>query len=203
VLRRAPSDQYDKLLKETPLGYVEMRMEFGREGRHGRWLRTLNAVVRINGVLFMHGGVSPRTASMSCAAMNETIRREVTTELDKGRADPKTTLSASDDGPLWYRGLALEPDTFASTLDDILAKQRAQVIVIGHTVVDDGRIRTRFDGKVIQIDTGMQAAYVATGRASALEIARGVFTAIYQDRRDTLPVKPAETAAAAGAPAAQ
>ena len=36
-----------------------------------------------------------------------------------------------------------------------------------------GRIRVRFGGKVIQIDTGMQTQYVATGRASALEIKDG------------------------------
>ena len=47
-----------------------------------------------------------------------------------------------------------------------------------------GRITTRFDGRVIQIDTGMQPAYVQGGRASALEIARGEATAIYVDRRD-------------------
>ena len=36
------------------------------------------------------------------------------------------------------------------------------------------------------MDTGMQPAYVAKGRASALEIRGNVFTAIYVDRRDVL-----------------
>ena len=49
-----------------------------------------------------------------------------------------------------------------------------------------GRARVRFGGKVIQIDTGMQPAYSPTGRASALEMSGGVFTAIYEDRRDVL-----------------
>jgi len=47
-----------------------------------------------------------------------------------------------------------------------------------------GRIASRFDGRVIQIDTGMQPAYVQGGRASALEIRDGEAVAIYADRRD-------------------
>ena len=58
--------------------------------------------------------------------------------------------------------------------------------MVGHTVDDAGRITTRFGGRVIQIDTGMQPAYVQDGRASALEIARGEATAIYVDRRDPI-----------------
>jgi len=90
------------------------------------------------------------------------------------------------DGPLWYRGLAEESDAFAPTVDDILAKQKASAIVVGHTVTPDGRVRVRFGGKVIQIDTGMQPAYVQNGRASALQIDHGTLTAIYADRRDVV-----------------
>ena len=69
------------------------------------------------------------------------------------------------------------------------------MIVIGHTVVQEGRISVRFGGTVMQIDTGMQPAYTPTGRASALEISHGVFTAIYEDRRDALAVGAKELAA--------
>jgi hypothetical protein len=181
----------DDEVKDVPLGYVEMRLALGRDGKYGEWFRTLNTVVKINGILFVHGGLSPATAGMSCDEINRTIRREITTDLDKTRAAPLTSLAARDDGPLWYRGLALEPDTFAPTVDDILSKQKASTIVIGHTVVEGGRIRVRFGGKVIQIDTGMQPAYVPTGRASALEIRNGVFTAIYADQHEPLSGAPA------------
>jgi calcineurin-like phosphoesterase family protein len=184
----------------TPLGFVELRLAFGRNGDYGTWLRKLNAVVKINGILFLHGGISAAVAGMSCDVINATVRRELTTDLDKTRAAPLQSLSAREDGPLWYRGLAQEPDSFASSVDDILTKQNAHAIVIGHTVVPDGRMRARFGGKVVQIDTGMQPAYIPTGRASALEIQHGVFTAIYEDRRDVLSGSPAETAVAAPVP---
>ena len=95
----------------------------------------------------------------------------------------------------------MQPETPASQVDDLLAKQRARAVVIGHTVAAGGRIAPRFDGRLFQIDTGMQPAYVPTGAASALEIARGVFTAIYEDRRDVLVPAPADPAG--GAPASR
>jgi hypothetical protein len=190
-----------ELLKEFPLGMLEMRVAFGRTGHYGEWIRKLNAVVKVNGIVFVHGGISPAVATMSCDAINTAVRRELTTDIDKVRAEPLASLGAREDGPLWYRGLADEPDTFEPQVDDILAKQRARAIVVGHTVVRDGRIRARFGAKVIQIDTGMQTQYVATGRASALEIKDGAFTAIYQDRRDALANVPQDTPAAAPVPA--
>lgn len=199
VASAAPSER-PQLLKDTPLGFVEMRIAFGRAGAYGKWLRTLDVVARIDGVLFLHGGVSPAVAGLSCQEINATVKQELGADLDKTRAAPLASLAAREDGPLWYRGLAVEPESFAPQVDDILAHERARAIVIGHTVVPGGRILTRFGGKVIQIDTGMQAAYVPTGCASALEIRGGVFTAIYTDRRDILSVSPLDTPKAALVP---
>jgi hypothetical protein len=182
----------DQLLKEIPLGLVEMRVAFGRSGHYGEWLRKLDTAVRINGVLFLHGGISPDIAGMPCDVLNTAVRREMTADIEKVRNAPLESLSARENGPLWYRGLAQEPEAFASSVDDILAKQNARAIVIAHTIAPDARITARFGGKVVQIDTGMQPAYVEKGRASALEIRDGVFTAIYTDRRDVLFTLPAD-----------
>jgi len=189
----AKADVRDQLMKSTPLGFVEMRVAFGRQGDYGHWLRKLDAVVKINGVIFLHGGISPAVAPLSCDAINKTVQTELASDLDKTRAAPLSSLVAREDGPLWYRGLAQQPDTFAPQVDEILSTQNAKTMVIAHTVVPAGRILTRFGGKVIQIDTGMQPAYVPTGQASALEIRNGVFTAIYQDRREVLLGAPTET----------
>jgi hypothetical protein len=190
VAENVPKERRDQFLKETPLGQVEMMVAFGRQGLYGQWLRTLPVVIKINGVLFLHGGISPATADMSCEALNTAAQRELTEDLEKTREDSLHSLVGGEDGPLWYRGLAEEPDAFAPTVDDILARQKASTIVIGHTISPDFRIRSRFGGRVFQIDTGMNPAYVPQGRASALEIQKGVFTAIYADRRDVLPAPP-------------
>ncbi|OFV93204.1 MAG: hypothetical protein A3G76_05945 [Acidobacteria bacterium RIFCSPLOWO2_12_FULL_65_11] len=193
----APNIRND-LLRQTPLGYVEMRLAFGRQGIYGQWLGQHDVMIKINGLVFIHAGIPPALAGLTCDIVNTTIRREITTDLEKTLADPLASLSGlgREDGHLWNRDLALEPDAFAPWVDEVLAKQNARAIVIAHTVTPDGRIRVRFDGKVFQIDTGMQPAYVPTGRAAALNIERGVFTAVYQDRQDVLRSAPAPAPAA-------
>ena len=183
---QSPKADRDRLNKETPLGWVEMRAAMGRRGDYGPWLRTHDAVVRINGILFLHGGISAKVAGRSCSDINATVRRELGADEDETRADPLASLAASADGPLWYRGEAQEPDTFEPAFDNILRDQHARAMVVAHTVVPGGRIRTRFGDRLFLIDTGMQPAYVPDGRASALVVEGNTVTAVYTDSRDSL-----------------
>jgi len=95
-------------------------------------------------------------------------------------------LTVSDTGPLWFRGLARDPDAdmepLATRITDAFGVAR---IVIGHTT-QPGKIVQRFDGKVCLIDTGMLKGYIEGGRASALEIQDGHVRAIYPDGVETL-----------------
>jgi hypothetical protein len=172
--------------QQLPLGGLELRTAFGRQGSYGEWLRKHDGVVRINGIVFLHGGISPAVAPMTCDQINDTVRREIGNDIDKTRSAPLQSLAAREDGPFWYRGLAMLPDTETATIDNILSQQHARAIVVAHTVTVDGKIRSRFDGRVFQIDTGMQPAYVPFGRPSALEFIGAKVTAIYLDHRDTL-----------------
>jgi Calcineurin-like phosphoesterase len=199
-LKPATDEELARLIQQTPLGQVEMRQAFGRQGEYGRWLRHQPTVVKIDEFVFVHGGISPAVAPMPCAAINEQVERDLTSDLDKTREAPLETLTARVDGPLWYRGLAQEPETFTPQVDDILTKQAARAIVIGHTVALTGRITLRFGGRVILLDTGMQPAYAQGGRASALEIVKGEASAIYVDRRDPIAL-PNRTGASQPAPA--
>ena len=65
---------------------------------------------------FLHGGVSESVAPLGCDGINGAV----TKELASLPTDPQAMaalLGASETGPLWYRGLAQEPeDTFAPTL---------------------------------------------------------------------------------------
>jgi len=185
VIDNSPAEARERLEQETPLGMVEMIRAFGPDQDLGAYVRTLNAVVRINGIVFLHGGISPSVAAMTCTAINDTVRRELGRDFEKTRRTPATSLTAGEDGPLWYRGLANEPDTFAPEVRKILDAQRARAIVVGHSA-EPGPIRSRFGHTVFLIDTGMQPAYLADGRASALEIKGGVFTAIYKDGRQVI-----------------
>ncbi len=88
-------------------------------------------------------------------------------------------VSMSPNGPLWYRGLAQQPEApLEKKLSEMLAKLKVSHIVMGHTVVSREGITPRFSGQVFLIDTGMLASYFQ-GRASALEIQDGRFKALY------------------------
>ena len=90
-------------------------------------------------------------------------------------------LLISQDSPLWYRGLALGPEEkLEKSLDKMLRRLNVHYIVAAHTVRPKFNVMTRFNNRVFLIDTGMLHSYYG-GRASALEIQSGRFTAYYAD----------------------
>jgi hypothetical protein len=177
----------ERFMRNVSPGFIEMQQAFGPAGEYGKWLRERHALVRINGIAFVHGGVDAATAALGCAGINEAVKRDVTLP----QATPEQLaqmLSTSDTGPLWYRGLATEPEpVFAPQAAAVLRTLGARAIVIGHTVNDGFRIRSRFDGRVVQIDTGMLGGmWYPGGAASALEIRGDALTAIYEKAREPL-----------------
>jgi len=195
VARRAKAEEKpfdeaafrEQFMKEIPLGYVEMRQAFGPAGEYAKWLRERHAVVKINGIVFVHGGINAATAALGCAGINEAVRRDLMV-ANPTPEQALTMLSSSETGPLWYRGLAEEPDpAFAPEVTNILSLLGARAIVVGHTFPAGFRMVTRFDGRVIQIDTGMLGgSFYPGGVASALEIRGDALTAIYQNGRERL-----------------
>ena len=176
-----------EFLKKTPLGFIERQVAFGPTGEYGKWLRKHNAIVRINRIVFAHGGISPSTSQLGCKAINDKVRADLTKDIEKTLAAPLRSLVASPDGPLWYRGLAqMDERAFGPQVDSILTRLKARAIMDGHTVMAGGHITTRFHGKVFLIDTGMLSSVYAGGRASALEFRDDVATAIYVDGREHL-----------------
>ena len=188
---RQPFDEVDyraRFLKEVPLGFLEMSQAFAAKGDYGPWMRARPVMAMVNGVAFLHGGVSDTVAPLGCDGINGAVGKE----LAALPTDPQALaalLGASETGPLWYRGLAQEPeDTFAPTLTGILQRLGARAIVVGHTPVLPGKIGTRFGGRVVQIDTGMlNGTFYPTGVPAALELHGTTATAIYLDRREPLP----------------
>jgi hypothetical protein len=91
------------------------------------------------------------------------------------------------DGPLWYRGLATLPDDQQPAIEAMLKRAGARRIVVGHTPqLPGGKIRARFGGLAVLIDTGMLNSYFKGGQPSALELQDGRMTAIYSSGREPL-----------------
>lgn len=169
---------------ETPLGLVEMHRAFSPKGEYGAWLRTKRAFIKLNGILFVHGGFSPAVAAGGCAALATRTR----VELQAATLDATTTveLLQREDGPLWYRGLVNGTATEAE-VTGVLTALGAKAIVVGHSSTKDGRIQPHFGGRVVAIDTGMLGGtFYPNGAPSALEITGDTMTAIYIGRKEPI-----------------
>lgn len=84
------------------------------------------------------------------------------------------------DGPLWYRGsVSCGRLIEEHRLDAALAALGANRVVVGHTPTLSRRVLQRFDGLIIEIDTGMLNSYY-DGRGHALVLEGDTVTVVSQ-----------------------
>jgi len=171
-----------KYQDEHPLGWVEHRLAFQQDGKYGKWLRRQNAIIKINDVIFLHGGISPKYAALTRPEINTRVRKELAdfSKLAKG-------IVTDDEGPLWYRGMAQLPEDdreMADLLPRVLSAHQARHIVIGHT--PQLAVTPRFGGKVIAIDVGLSKPF--DGPPAFLLIEDGKYFAVHRGHRLDLPV---------------
>ncbi|MCX6628163.1 MAG: metallophosphoesterase [Candidatus Solibacter sp.] len=166
---------------EHPLGWFEHRFGFGPKGTYGKWIRSHLTVVKINDTLYLHGGISPRYASVPWTRINEMVAAELNDLTTIKEGSPVT----AEDGPLWYRGMAQDEGADISAhVDQVLATQGVKRVVIGHTPTG-GAIVPRFGGKVIVIDAGLTAVY--GGNRAALLLEGDSAYAIHRGQKIALP----------------
>jgi hypothetical protein len=187
-----PETYREEWNKTHPPGWVEHRQAWDPAWNpEGELLkRTLQSkvAVQVNDMVFLHGGISGSYCQNSLQSLTDMVVNKLK------NFDPANTGILEDpNGPLWYRGLsgslpAATPETVAA----ILQQHNAKHIVVGHTPTG-GAIFTRYDGAVIQIDTGMSKAY--GGHPAYLEAtAEGLFAG-YPEGKIPLPSADSERAA--------
>jgi hypothetical protein len=166
---------------EAALAYIQ---NFNR--RYGKWLLQKNCVIKINDIVFAHGGISLRYSSWKLKDINDLLRMELwayalrpTNPLIGGQPfQPKMVYNP--ESPLWYRqdSVASQPE-----IDEILANLGARRMIIGHNFAGAGGgspiIRqedsvARFENKVWMIDTGIGYSDIG-GTLYALIIDQGNF----------------------------
>lgn len=179
-----PDDFREQWYAQRPLGWVEHRQawnpQWNPDGEMFRWVADARVAVQINDAIFVHGGISGHYCRDTLASMTERAQAD----LARGNPDDESILT-DQYGPLWYRGLAgVAPEAPSDTVDEILRNHDARHIVIGHTPTG-GFIRPRYDGRVIQIDTGISSAY--GGHVAYLEITPEGLFAGYRPGKVELP----------------
>jgi hypothetical protein len=161
----------------------------GFNGRYGDWLIKKNAVIKINDIVYVHGGLSEAMSKWPLREINQVLRDEL--EFFQGRMrNPRQfarpfhpRLVYDPDSPLWFRGLATKSETSAEgEVDRILGRLGARAIVTGHNyfaynggtspVLSRASV-SRFHEKVWIMDTGISGSY--GGLPSALIYDQGEF----------------------------
>ncbi len=136
---------------------------------YGPWLLTHNAVIKINDIVFAHGGVSEAFSTIPLQKTNDDLRDELGMAVRGTNFNPQILFASNN--PLWYRDLALkDEEIMKGDVDRILGNLKAAHMVVGHSQQGYQSLGTmeRFGGKIWVIDTGISSTL--GGRYSALII---------------------------------
>lgn len=179
-LKQVPETDRAQWEGAHPLGWFEHRSAFAPNGVYGKWIRGHHAVIKVNDMIFMHGGISPKYAKTELKKINQQVSEELEdfSKLQGGMVmDPE--------GPLWYRGLAQGNEAALGThVRGVLERLNASYIVVGHTVTQ-GMVTPRFGGQVLLIDVGLSKVYGS--RPACLIVEGGKRYALHRGNKLELP----------------
>jgi len=159
-LRYVDSTYTEGIVKAWGISYPDL---FGPDMELGRWLRSKHTVIKLNDVLFVHGGMPPKVAArdVSLKAINQ-FTRETIDSRSYERVfieELRRHYDHTDESMFWYRGYhkaqaGKYPKVTPEQLDAILDTYDVSTIVVGHTGVD--RIESLYEGRVIGIDVPLE-----------------------------------------------
>ncbi|HEX9631384.1 MAG TPA: metallophosphoesterase [Gemmatimonadales bacterium] len=143
--------------------YVGVRYQdlFGPEMELGRWLRSKPFVLKLNDIVFVHGGLAPELAArgLDIARLNAIGRESLDLSSVALTFSDLPRLMFGTTGPLWYRGYLYPLNgryaaTTSEELDTVLRFYGATTVVVGHTEV--GQVMRLHDGRVYAIDVSLE-----------------------------------------------
>ncbi|MCG8607001.1 metallophosphoesterase [bacterium] len=130
----------------------------------GRWLASKPGLIKINEILFAHGGVDPVYRDWTLQAFNDSLRAFMQEDMFQDLLQDSVQLATRADSIRYYRRLIfffdensvfwnrayVMSDTLKNELKDILKRFKSRVHVVAHTALPT--IRQFYDGKVIAVD---------------------------------------------------
>lgn len=147
--------KYKKMSKRLMINYPRF---FKEDTELGKWLRSLNSVVKINDLLFVHGGISPEMIEKdrTLNQINEEIRMSLKPDHGKTQAELMKEVYFPGN-PLWYRGYLMKTRNYSiitdEELDKVLNYYKVIRIFFGHTEVET--IRFLKEGRLVAMNVPM------------------------------------------------
>ncbi|UCC73693.1 MAG: metallophosphoesterase [Gemmatimonadota bacterium] len=153
-LRYVNQKYFDGIARRTKIMYQDL---YGPHMELGRWLRSKNSAIRLNGIIFVHGGIGPHIVErgLSLEEINAEAREHIDLRSYQIVFDDTPIFWYGSGGPFWYRGYHEPKEGWYSlaTPDDvqaILAYYGAHAVVVGHTEID--QVDRLQDGYVFGVD---------------------------------------------------
>ncbi len=144
----------DGICRKTRIKHEDL---FGPDMALGRWLRSKHTAVKINDVLFVHGGISPSIASSgwNLGQLNASVRRHLDLRSSQAAFSDTAKLLFGSGGPLWYRGYHYGMEgkyeqACSASVDTVLATYDASTIVIGHS--ECAAVHRIYGDRIVAID---------------------------------------------------
>ncbi len=161
----------NKYIENSKILGLDYSRWYDRDSELGKWLRSKNAVEKIGNIIFTHGGISKELSltDQGITQINQKVRDCIDSTFAKGEASKNIFIGRNS--PLWYRGIAEQQET-PQELAVTLSKMNADIMIIGHTIMD--KIKYLYDGKVIAIDLDHEENF-DKGFMNALYFTGGVF----------------------------
>lgn len=143
-------------VRKTRIPYDEL---YGPAMELGKWLRSASTTIKINDLLFVHGGISPELLEKNLSL--EQINRQTSEAIDysnyRTAFDPEARFMISSDGPLWSRDyFPDEPGSVdvAALVQSALDRYDASTIVVGHSGHE--QVQFLYDNRLIAIDVWVE-----------------------------------------------
>ena len=117
-------DQRQSFDRKYPPGFFGRMRAFGPDGDYGRWLVEQPTVVKINGILFVHGGVTDLVAMLGLKGINSIVRDDIESYWDASRV-----LAPEIDGPATHFALEETATRLAEARVDSGQRQAARKLL--------------------------------------------------------------------------
>jgi hypothetical protein len=143
------------IVRQAGVGYEDL---FGPDMELGRWLRSKPMALKLNGIVFAHGGLGPTLVAhqLDLGRLNALGRESIDLSSVALAFSDLPSMILGSDGPLWYRHYVLGPDSLATAqaLDQVLEFYGATAMVVGHSEVD--QVARRYGGRLFTLDIRLE-----------------------------------------------
>jgi hypothetical protein len=147
------SAKYTYMTRYIELSYSSFYTDMAE---FGKWLRTKNAVIKIDDKLFIHGGISPDVLAtgMSIFSINNCLWDYFSGNIDSTNRERIKILLDPVKGIFWYRGYFFEEEDYPviteEEIDQTLKLYNVSKIIVGHTNVSE--IKPLYNNKIYATD---------------------------------------------------